>query len=563
MAALTVLWTSALVSYALFRQDYASSYVLPFVLSVALQFFGLAIYHLLIYPYFLSPTRHLPGPKVTGWKILGHTLEILSNPAGVPQIDWIKIPNKGLVRFLGPFNQDHIILATPEALKEVLHQKCYSFEKPQLFRDGIGRILGLRGLLFTEHDEHKRQRKIILPAFAHGHIKSIVPIFWKKTRELMEKFDNVIEASSPRDDGTAVVDVARWISLATLDIIGEAGFGYKFRALESANLEGSNMKRGEGGSELAYAYRTVFSQSLQARILTFSQFVFPRWFIQNIPIKRNSDVHECTKIIKKVSLKIIHRKKQELQDRKLSKLSAEKGADTDTDTSEKDILGVMLQSGNFDAPSDEEILRDQMMTFLAAGHETTASATVWALYLLSRPKYHAIQSRLREEIHTTFPLGLPESVTYDEIESMKYMRQVTSEVLRFYPPVGSTMRVSTEDSTVLGEFIPKGTWLNIAPWAINKCAAFWGEDAEEFKPERWGEDSGGIDSNYAFMTFLAGPRGCIGAQFSRVEFKCLLAGIVGRYFIDEEKGVEIDTSRGVTARPNGGMPLSFKAVEGW
>ncbi|KAL7265815.1 hypothetical protein RUND412_011658, partial [Rhizina undulata] len=379
---------------------------------------------------------------------------------------------------------------TPETLKEILHQKSYIFIKPPEMRLNIGKILGPTGLLFSEGEEHKQQRRILLPAFSHGHIKNLVPVFWTKARELTVKLEDIARVSQIVLDGKPVVEMNRWTSLVTLDIIGEAGFGYNFHALESANLDGSVPDSGEDASELSKAYRTIFTQTRQARMLGLANLFFPSWLIRNLPTQRNRDIERCTKILRKVSLEIIHRKKQKLFGKEKNKAYTQGMADDN----DNDILSVMIRSGDYDRPKDEDTLIDQMMTFLAAGHETTSTALVWALHILSLKEHRDIQSRLRDEIRTAYPQGLPESVSYEQIESLKYLRQVTSEVLRFFPPVPATMRVAKEDTTLGNEFIPKGTIAMIVPAATNKNRLLWGEDADEFRPERWQDDaSGGID----------------------------------------------------------------------
>ena len=235
-----------------------------------------------------------------------------------------------------------------------------------------------------------------------------------------------------------------------------------------------------------------------------------------------------------------------------------------------DILSVALESGGF----TEENLIDQMMTFLAAGHETTATAMTWAIYMLClNPD---MQTRLRAEVRETLPSAAEESVvTSQQIDHMPYLNAVCSEVLRYYPPVPMTLRDAVRDTSIAGQFVPKGTRIMLAPWAINKDASLWGEDAAKFNPDRWlpspsnpQSHNGGAASNYSYLTFLHGPRSCIGQAFAKAEFACLLAAWVGRFEFTlkneaeyEEKNVLI--KGGVTAKPARGLHVRSKVVEGW
>jgi cytochrome P450 len=240
-----------------------------------------------------------------------------------------------------------------------------------------------------------------------------------------------------------------------------------------------------------------------------------------------------------------------------------------------DILSVAIESGGF---SDENLV-DQLMTFLAAGHETTASAMTWALYLLA--KHPEVQARLRAEIREHLPpLGDSSNdaiaVSSVDIDRMPYLNAVANEVLRYFSPVPMTLRSAACDTSIQGQFVPKGTQIMLVPWAINKSEALWGDDALSFNPDRWMPKSdadkraasGGATSNYAFMTFLHGPRSCIGQSFAKAEFACLLAAWVGRFDMELHNEEEVDEKKieikgGVTARPLRGMHLKTTVVEGW
>ena len=464
------------------------------------------------------------------------------------------IPNSGLLRYLGIFNIERVFPTTPEVLKEVLHTKSYSFIKPPLVTRDIGNILGKKGLLFAEGEEHKVQRKSLLPAFSHGHIKGLVPGFWSKGVEMTEKVAEVVRSSR---DGTGdggedgvVVQMGRWFSLVTLDIIGSCGFGYEFRALESASVSGGSNIEDKSGSELADAYNTIFNTGGPSRIVAMLAMIFPFQLVRSLPLKRTRDVAHAESTIRRVTAQIVAAKKSTL-------------ATSPEDSESGDILSIMLKSNAYTGPDGECSMRDQMMTFLAAGHETTATSMIWAIHVLSLPENRHMQSRLRAEIYGAFPSGLPTTVTYDQISSLKYLSHITSEVLRLYPPVGVTLRVAAEDTSLNGSFIPKGTTVILSPFAINRSVALWGADAEEFRPERWASREDGaaaVESNYGFLTFLAGPRGCIGNVFAKVEFKCLLAVTIGRFEFSQDGKREVVIKAGVTSKPQGGIPVSVKEV---
>ncbi|KAI1636538.1 cytochrome P450 [Biscogniauxia mediterranea] len=462
------------------------------------------------------------------------------------------VPNDGLMRYLSLFNQERLLVTGPKALSEVLVTSNYDFEKPASLGSNIGRILGV-GVLLAEGEEHKIQRKNLMPAFAFRHIKNLYPVFWSKTREVVQAMTREIMADASNESTvpdpekarkTAAMEVGGWASRVTLDIIGLAGLGRDFGAIE------------DDTTDLNQTYRSIFKASPQAQMLAFISTFMPDWFVRRLPVKRNNDVACAARHIRSICRTLVQEKKQKLARK---------------ESASHDILTVALESGGF----SEDDLVDQLMTFLAAGHETTAAAMTWAIYMLSRNP--EMQEKLRKEIRENLPsVDAEAEVTSQDIDRMPYLNAVCSEVLRYFAPVPLTIRDAVRDTTVMGQRVPKGTRVILAIWATNFDKALWGADAHEFNPERWmpkaADDrraaSGGATSNYAFMTFLHGPRSCIGSSFARSEFACLLAGWVGRFAFAlqnpaqlDEKNIEI--KGGITARPAGGMHVYATVVDGW
>lgn len=257
-----------------------------------------------------------------------------------------------------------------------------------------------------------------------------------------------------------------------------------------------------------------------------------------------------------------------------------------------DILSVTIASGAF---CDEDLV-NQVMTFLAAGHESTTAAMNWCSYELCRDPL--VQRRIREEVEAHVPAHHLQKRTHQlredhanfqaaYIDRCTYLQAFCSEILRLYPPIALTMRVAARDTSIAGTFIPQGTMIVLSPWAVNTSKELWGEDAHLFRPERWlsspksslptsksdpdsppkrhptldrQHKSKGPETPYALLTFLHGPRSCIGQSFARAELACLVAAWVcafetefagsGDYQVDKEgyvAGVEVVT--GVSAKP--------------
>ena len=462
------------------------------------------------------------------------------------------IPNDGIIRYLGLFNRERLLVTSPKALSEVLTTNSYDFIKPSNVRQTIGKIMGI-GVLLAEADEHKLQRKNLMPAFAFRHVKNLYPLFWEKSREavlaMMEEIEpksQIISVDGQTPEaikGPTIIEAQQWASRATLDIIGEAGMGQPFGSIKDPN------------TPLSQTYSSIFKPSPQARLVGMLNLFLPGWLVSKLPVRRVKQVNKAAQFIRSTTRQLIREKQQKLEKHQLKDL---------------DILSIAMASGGF----SEENLVDQMMTFLAAGHETTSSALCWAIYLLC--VHPEMQSRLRAVVRESLPSLFETSaaITSQDIDQIHYLNAVCNEVLRYFPPVPITSRDAARDTTICGQFVPKGTHIMLCPLAVNR-GALWGADARSFNPDRWmSKDghsqnaTGGTTSNYAMMTFLHGPRSCIGQGFAKAEFACLLAAWVGRFefelrdeeMLDESK---LDIRGGITARLASGLWVKVKVVDGW
>lgn len=150
-------------------------------------------------------------------------------------------------------------------------------------------------------------------------------------------------------------------------------------------------------------------------------------------------------------------------------------------------------------------------------------------------------------------------------QNTPFLTAVCNETLRLYAPAPTTARYAAVPTTIGNVRIPQGTEITVAPWAVNRSRDLWGADAADFNPDRWLEGPnaahGGAESPYAFLTFLHGPRSCIGQSFARLEMKCLLAALAMRFRFElavPDQTVEI--SGFVTIKPEGGLRLKVHDV---
>lgn len=440
---------------------------------------------------------------------------------------------------------------SPKAIAEITVTNSYAFEKPMSTRRTLTSITG-HGLIVTEGDEHRMQRRNMMPAFTFRHIKDLYPVFWDKTREGVKAMTAAVKGQ----EGELVV--SSWASRSTLDIIGMAAMGRDFGAIRDPE------------NALVKKYTRVFdSQSLMSLFMLLGLFM-PRRMVEEFPLRSVREFKDGARSIRQVCDDLVKEKR--------AKLHAEKSKPKDAQQKvEVDILSVALESGHF----SDEGLADQLMTFFAAGHETTSASLTWAVYALCR--HPAVQTRLREEVRANLPSVDDDeggaAVTSVDIDRLPYLNAVVNETLRLYPAVPLSAREAVQDAVVQGVRIPRGTTLTLPPWAVNVDRTLWGDDADQFNPDRWIDrresdgvevpnNTGGASSNYAFFTFLHGPRSCIGSSFARGEFASLLAGWVGQFeftLVDQElmDETKLKVKSGVTIKPEDGLRVVARVVPGY
>ncbi|KKK26304.1 hypothetical protein ARAM_001567 [Aspergillus rambellii] len=506
------------------------------ILTISSLLLVSVIYKTILYPEFLTPLRDIPTPPNRSL-LRGNYLQSGSDSLLNCLRHWsATVPNQGLIRYYQTGNSERLLATSPEALNDILVVRESHFAKPKAVKGRLSYITG-NGLLLAEGEVHRIQRKALMPAFAFRHIKALYPIFWSKATGLTELLKPEIQ--SKKEQGDQVIEVRAWSTRATLDIIGLAGMGCDFESLKDPN------------NHLVRQYRQLRQEpSRKESLILFVLSLFSRYpnsLLSRFPTQRVKQIRAASDRIRQACTEVVATKKRELGQEKNG-----------------DIIDIALRSEVF---SDANLV-DQMMTFLAAGHGTTSHALQWAIYALC--KHPEMQTRLRQELRDNLPSlsNREASVSAEDIDGLPYLHAVCSETLRFYPPVPTTVREAVQDTTVAGYRIPRGTSFAIAPGVINLNPELWGPDAGEFNPERWMKEgcanSGGVKSHHGFLTFLQGPRSCIGATFAKAELACLVAALVGRFRLELESPHKEEEMKkqGVGSAPADGVRAKFEVIEG-
>ena len=475
MKLIPVLITSALSALAF---SYYLNVSLLWAIGYALPLicFIYSVYSCWIYPFYLSPLRHIP--TVPGFPLWGHFFTIITEECGVPARVW-HTKYGGVVRYFFPFGGERLSISDDDAIKQMTVRNPYNYPKPARARAWMAAVLG-EGVLLAEGHAHMQQRKALAPAFSIASIRSLMPIFWEKCLHMATLWEDELSRTEYQEQSFEVLE---WLNRATLDIIGKAGLGTDIRSLDNPE------------TLLRQAYRVCFDFGLQARIIN-SLAAFTQ-LVRFLPAKTNRDIAFARNTILTKATTIIHQKQVEAEQKKESK--------------SKDIIGLIVKD-NLTATAEDaltiETMRDQVMTFLGAGHDTTATSVAWTLMLLS--KHPNVQHRLREEVRAHMPYLFNETarndpITFDraDVDTLPYLEFVCKEALRFIPSIPMTVRQAREDDHMAGYFIPAGTTVYLMANVINRLERYWGPTANSFDPDRWNNLPETYTTN-AFMTFLQG-----------------------------------------------------------
>lgn len=448
-----------------------------------------------------SHGRHAapPGPK--DFAGARSTLGILRDPLG--NLLRAHAEYGDLVQFqLGP--QRYWLLSDPEAIRRVLVENAKAYVKSPNYV-GLKLALG-EGLVTSEGELWKRQRRLASPAFHHRRIESFVPTFARHTEAMLEGWK--------RRSGSHL-DLHKEMMGLTLRIVGECLF--------DANLDGSTDRLGE-------AVETVLHF---ANDYAISPLKLPLW----LPTPRRLGF--------KSALSVLDAAVGELVKDRRARIA--RGEDPGSD-----LLGAFLAAKDEDGSvmSDQQ-LRDEVLTMMAAGHETTANALSFTLHLLSR--HPATERAVHREIMEVCGTG---PITAEHLPLLGLTERVIKESMRLLPPVWMIERANLEDDVLLGYRARPGTVIGISPWVLHRDARVF-PNPEGFDPDRFLPSEESKRPRYAYLPFGAGPRVCIGMGFAMTEAKVLLAGILRRSKLSLVPGRELALDPNITLRPRGELTMSL------
>ena len=394
----------------------------------------------------------------------------------------------------------------PELTETILQNKDNAFIKTTLELRALGRPLG-DGVLTSDGAQWRWQRHAIAPLFRHNEILGYVPAMAAAADELVDQWRS--DDSATRQIETDMTDVTFSVFARTMLVGGEPA-------------ESAAIKRATDAYLSAVPWEMVWELVRM-----------PQW----LPHPMVWRLNQTARGVRRAVAGIIARRRSD----------SENGTD---------LLARLLQARHPEtgAPMDDERLIDNLLTLLLAGHETTAKALTWSLYLLARaPDW---QQRVRDEVRSV--VG-DQPMSPDLIDRLELTERVLKESMRLYPPVPVMARRPVHDITLGGQDIPAGTQVVIPMYCVHRHRALW-SDPDEFRPDRFLPENTRRMPRTQYMPFGAGARTCIGMSFAMVEAKVLLATFLrAAHFGWDGSHLPTPVSR-ITLRPKGGMPLGVQLL---
>lgn len=435
----------------------------------------------------------MPMPRIPGHPIVGHLRAFAKDRIAMLLRVGREQPEIASMRFgFVP----SVMISSPALAHELLATKSHAFVKSPGLAIFMRPLLG-RGLLASEHDFHTKQRKLLAPAFAHKRIASYATTMAERAARY---------ASSVTDG--KVVDAADDMMRLTLEIVGKTLF----------DTEIAGGSADEVGDALTIAMETAMAQ-------LGSLVPLP----PSVPTPTNLRNRKAVARLDAILYRIIQERRAQGGDR-------------------GDLLSMLLatqdESG---AGMDDKQVRDEAMTLFLAGHETTANAMAWTLYLLAQ--YPEARAKMEAEID-----ALGRVPTYEDLKQLPWTLAVLKEAMRLYPPAYMLARRATEDIEIGGHRLRKHTIVIINVLGIHRRPDTY-PDPERFDPSRFMNDAEKSFPRCAYMPFGAGPRICIGNHFALMEGHVLLATLARRLRFDLVGAPNVQMEPLVTLRPKGGIAM--------
>jgi cytochrome P450 len=444
----------------------------------------------------LATTKTIPA--VPGRPFIGSLREFQRSPLGFS----LEVSeNYGDIARVTMLGEESIFVNDPDAIQHILQTNSRNYDKQTMDYQLLYPLVG-QGLLTSDGDAWLRQRRLMQPAFHRQRIAALGQMMVEETLAALARW------RSPAQQG-APIAVDQEMMRLTLSIVG--------KALLSVDL-------GAEASEFGQAFKQANARFGYENMVS----IMLPW----LPTRQNRQYKAAVQTMDRMVRDIIAQRRAEPGDY-------------------DDLLAMLLSARDEETGQGmtDRQLRDEMMTILLAGHETTANALTWTFYLLSQ--HPAAAARLHAEVDDVLA-GRPPGVA--DLPRLPYTRMALQEALRLYPPAWSIARRAVEDDELGGYPVPAGSVVHISLYALHRHPRLW-DAPDTFRPERFDEAEVERRHKFAYLPFSAGPRKCIGDQFAMTEGQLILATVAQRYHLALAPDQRIDTAALITLNPKHGMRM--------
>lgn len=442
--------------------------------------------------------HHPPGP-VPRWPF-GVIRQFQDRP--LEMMETLVAEYGDAVRFRALLHFFGYIFCHPDHNKHVLQDNNKNYTKlphPSLLI--LTPVVG-NGLLTSDGEFWRRQRRLAQPAFHRQQIAGFATTMTDATLNLIDQWQ----------DGQQL-DLAEAMMHLTLEIAGKTLF--------SIDLTREADTVGEAFTAVNEEVAHLTARPFAYQRLRF----FPWWHSSRV-------IHQNTAVLDTVVHKIIAERRQSGQ-------------------AKADLLSMLMDARDEEtgAGMDDKQLRDEVMTLMLAGHETTAVNLAWTFYLLSA--HPDVRQKLEAELAAVLNGRAP---TIADLPHLAYTTMVIEESMRLYPPAYAIARFGHAPDTLGGYDIPANTVLTLSPYLTHRHPEFWPQP-HAFIPERFTPEQKAERPRYAYLPFGGGPRQCIGNNFAMTEAILLLATIAQKFRLTLQPGHQVEMEPLITLRPKGGLPM--------
>ena len=442
-----------------------------------------------------------PGPN--GVPVLGNSHQFADDPFAF--LDACADAYGDVVGFdLGP--RPIYMLTNPRDIERVLVAESASFPKLDLGDDAVDQLLG-DGLLTSEGAAWADKRQRANPAFRGQRIATLAGMMADHTEAMLADWD----------DGDRI-DVHVAMARLTVRIIVTAMFGTD---IEPQRVE-------------------AIQDHLEPLGARFEPDPFGRLVPDWAPTKKNREFRAAVDALEGIIDDIVAERR-----------GTETRAGEDGDEP-MDLLSILLRAQRGGEVTDDDI-RDEMMTMLLAGHDTTALTLTYTWYLLAQ--HPEVERRLHAELDEVLGGDRP---TATDSRRLSYTTNVLNEAMRLYPPVYTLFREAAVDVEIGGYRLPAGSGLMLPQWVVHRSAR-WYDDPEAFDPDRWDAERSADRPRFAFFPFGGGPRHCIGKQFSMLEASVILSTVAQEYTMEYLGSEGLQLRGSLTMHPE--EPVAMRLVE--